>query len=138
MARAAKARAFVLTAPEPVEDDIQAGVVSMLKIALPEAVEWTHFPAGFLKTKDPLSAILNLQRLTKLGFKKGRPDLQFVYAGRIYYIEMKTRLGTLGDEQEKFRDWCLKYETPWALCRSAKEVYDALVKWQLPVRYIVF
>ena len=108
----ARHRPFRLTAPSPSEDDIQKATARALKIALPEEVEWTHFPAGFLKTKDRTSAAINYGRLIAFGFKKGRPDFQFVWKTRIYYIEMKDDDGRLSEEQKKFRDWCERFCVP--------------------------
>ena len=72
------------------EDELHASVADALdKLLLPPA-RWTTFPAGSVPLPPRYAA-----KLSRLGLKRGWPDIQVVHGGRIVGIELKRRGGKL-------------------------------------------
>ena len=72
------------------EDELHASVADALdKLLLPPA-QWTTFPAGSVPLPKQYAA-----KLSRLGLKRGWPDVQVVFGGRIIGIELKRRGGRL-------------------------------------------
>jgi hypothetical protein len=72
------------------EDELHASVADALdKLLLPPA-RWTTFPAGSVPLPPRYAA-----KLARLGLKRGWPDVQIVFGGRIYGVELKRRGGKL-------------------------------------------
>ena len=72
------------------EDELHASVADALdKLLLPPA-RWTTFPAGSVPLPPRYAA-----KLSRLGLKRGWPDVQIVFGGRIYGVELKRRGGKL-------------------------------------------
>ena len=72
------------------EDELHASVADALdKLLLPPA-RWTTFPAGSVPLPPQYAA-----KLSRLGLKRGWPDVQVVFGGRIWGIELKRRGGKL-------------------------------------------
>ena len=72
------------------EDELHASVADALdKLLLPPA-RWTTFPAGSVPLPPRYAA-----KLSRLGLKRGWPDVQIVFGGRIIGVELKRRGGRL-------------------------------------------
>lgn len=60
-------------------------------------------------------------------YKKGIPDLYFVYNGQHVEVEVKKDGGSLSVMQEKFRDMCKDKSIKWA-CVSSLEEFKIFIK----------
>ena len=89
MRSASPGRPYRLTAPEPLELDIHAGMAKSLdKLLLPPAV-WACYPAGHLKLSHA-----EVGHLSRIGLKRGFPDFLIWYHG-CWGLEAKRRGGRL-------------------------------------------
>lgn len=133
-----------LTAPAPRESDLHAAVAAALDVLLLAPAAWTTFPAGHVALPPAAAA-----KLSRLGLKRGIPDLLVWHAGRSYGIELKrpggrlsqtravrTRRGGLrvvAGQAETFR----RLEAAGmqiATCESVPAVLAALAGWGVPLR----
>jgi hypothetical protein len=141
------ARPFKLTAPEPLEIDIHASVAAALDaLLLPPAV-WFTYPAGAAQLSPQQMA-----RYSRIGLKRGLPDLFVLHGGRLHGIELKRRGGQLSKtrvvktrhglrilvgQAERFAELEAAGMEPIAICRSVDEVLATITRWGIPVRATV-
>jgi hypothetical protein len=143
-------RAGVLPPPlrlvmeEPPEDDIQADVAVKLTFLLLPPAYWFAMPLGHIKLSRQQGA-----KLSRIGARRGLPDLFIIHSGQVYGIELKahggrlskTRLernarGTLIEREGQDRVFP-KLEAAGcriAICRSGDDVIDQLAAWEIPMR----
>lgn len=62
-------------------------------------------------------------------YKKGIPDIYFVWKGIHVEVEVKQAKGELSTMQEKFRDRCLRIGTPYILAMSKEDVEEFIMKF---------
>jgi hypothetical protein len=135
---------FRLTAPEPLEVDIhQACAEALDKLLLPPAV-WACYPAGAVE----LSA-QQMARYSRLGLKRGWPDLIIIFDGRIFGLELKRKGGRLSktrvsrtrrgsprilDGQEDVFKRLAAAGMTIAVAHSVDEMLGQLAAWYIPLR----
>jgi hypothetical protein len=139
-----KAPRFKLTAPEPLEVDIhQACAEALDKLLLPPAV-WACYPAGATQLTAQQVA-----RYSRLGLKRGWPDLIIIFDGRIFGLELKrkggrlsktrvsrTRRGSpriLDGQKDVFKRLAAAGMTI-AVAHSVDEMLAQLARWDIPLR----
>jgi hypothetical protein len=68
-------------------------------------------------------------KLKRAGLKPGSPDLYIMLPeGRIAWLELKAKGGSLSIEQKAFRDVCKRLGHYWAVARTLDEVISYLAK----------
>jgi hypothetical protein len=83
-------RPFRLTALEPLEQDIHEACAQALDaLLLPPAI-WFAMPVGHVKLSAAETA-----RLSRIGLKRGLPDLFFLFEGLVFALELKRKGGRL-------------------------------------------
>jgi hypothetical protein len=110
------------------EQALQRAVADYLHWAFPpgSGVEWTAFPAGGGgRTRGAI--------LKGMGLKPGWPDLQFVYQGRYYGIELKWEKRGRSLAQIARHTALRGQGCPVATANSAEAVETILRGWGLPV-----
>lgn len=75
------------------EESIQRALADYLPFALKPGVMWTHMPSGGMR--DRVAGA----KLKAMGHHAGWPDLQFVYAGTVMFLELKSGKGRISDTQ---------------------------------------
>jgi len=65
------------------------------------------------------------------GHQAGWPDLQFVFRGEVYFLELKTRKGTLSPSQRQVHAALLAQGARVDVARSLDEAIDVLTRWRL-------
>ena len=141
----ARPRPFRLRMPEPLEADTHAACAQALdRLLMPPAV-WFTYPAGAVQLSPQQMA-----RYSRLGLKRGLPDIWVLYQGT-YCIELKRRGAgrlsktTIGrmpsgaprvliGQDEMFPRLLAAGVKDIAICHSVDEVLSALARWQVPVR----
>ena len=112
------------------EAQIQKAIVDYLKLVLPSTYRCFAIPNASQRTATgrPANAVAGLTR--------GVPDLAIVGgAGRIWFLEVKSRKGRLSEFQSEFAQWCLtKGIVPWACVHSVEETRIALEAWKIETR----
>jgi hypothetical protein len=119
--------------PEPArrrheEDDLQRTVVEYLDLALPPDGVVFAIPNGGLRHKK-LAA-----RLKGLGVKAGVPDLEVIWRGRSYFVELKAHRGVMSPAQRSMAQRLVYCGAPVCCCRSGPEVEAALREQGVPLR----
>lgn len=109
---------------DPLEHDIQVRTVNLLRTMVKPDIHIYAIPNGGYRR--PTEAI----RLKAEGVKKGAADLLFLAPNRLVgFLEMKKRGGTLDDEQEGFRNICIRHGHLWGEARSVEEAVAVVRSW---------
>jgi hypothetical protein len=101
-------------------------VADTLRIAKPDRTHWrwTHLPMG--EKRDPATA----GRLQRMGVKPGWPDFAFLHwTGHIYFLELKSSTGILGEDQQDFHRFSRAAGVECAVARSYDEAIKILAGW---------
>lgn len=109
------------------EADIQRDVVETLRLVLPPR-SIVHHSANERRSKAEQAILVGM------GVHAGFSDLIVISAGRVLYLEVKSKTGSLTDDQKRFRDDVQAQGFPWALVRSVQDALDALRKFGFPTR----
>lgn len=112
------------------EVTLQEALVRDLPSLLSPCVEFFAYPAG--GSRHVVEAV-NLKRQ---GVKAGIPDLLFLYAGKIFGLELKSKTGVLGDSQKemfpRLRNAGMRIE----VARNQSEALDHLRDMGIPLRIV--
>ena len=138
-------RPFRLTPPPVYEQDIHEATARALDMLLAPPAMWCHYPAGAVQLAPHETA-----RLTRLGLKRGMPDLMIFYFG-LWGLELKrpgsklskTRIGRTArgaprvfeGQEDVFPK--LIATGAWAaieVAHSVEEVLGWVQKWGIPTR----
>jgi hypothetical protein len=114
------------------ELQLHQAVAEMLRIALVEPATWTTFPAGWGKLGKATAGSLK-----HCGLMAGMPDI-LVFYGFTLGIELKVPSGRLSKIQESTFSILEKAGIDTVVCTSTMEAYQALLRWEIPVRTIRF
>jgi hypothetical protein len=139
------ARPFRLTPPDPLELDIHEALARALDMLLPPPAFWACYPAGHVQLAPHETA-----RLTRVGLKRGMPDVIIWYFG-CWGLELKRRGGRLS----KTRVGRTRRGSPRILegqeevfpkliasggfaaigvAHSVEEALDQITRWGIPLR----
>ena len=119
------------------EDQLQYQVVSYLDVSLPQNCVYHHSP------NEGKRHINYINRLKKLGTKYGWPDLEIFVPmtdtksgmNEALFIELKTKRGSMNENQRRMRDALVDAGFKWALCRSVDDV-QAFLKPLIKLRVV--
>src|SRR5215471_7977813 len=136
---------FRLTAPVIPERDIHEACVGTLNRVLAEPAVWWPYPAGAAELSPQQQA-----RYSRIGLKRGYPDLWFLFGGRLYCIELKrlggrlsqTRIGrtrrgsprVLIGQVDMFPKLLAAGVREIAIAHSVDEVLSHLERWGFPLQ----
>lgn len=109
------------------EQAIHVAVSRFLRHALPTAATYTTFPLGG-------GGFVRGQKLKAMGTRAGWPDVQILYAGRAFFLELKTTEGRVSDIQIDTHRRIAAAGCPVAVARSVEEVEATLRAWGIPLR----
>lgn len=86
--------------------------------------QWTHIPAGEARDKRTAG------KLKQMGTRAGWPDFVLVPpSGNLHCLELKREGEKLSDEQDKFRDWCIRHGVPHVVAFSIDDALAAVDLW---------
>lgn len=109
---------------EASEHKIQVALLDYLAIAGRRDLYWFAIP------NQSNRHIRNAMKMKSEGVRAGSPDLCFLLpAGRVGWLEMKTRKGALSPAQKDFRDRAISLGHFWAMARSVDEALPHLTEW---------
>lgn len=103
--------------PVASEETVHRAVVSALTVGAPRDVVWWHVPNGGARSRSEAG------RFRAMGVKAGVPDLQFIRAGRVLFLELKSDRGRESGTQEAMRERLL---LAGAVCHVAHGLDSAL------------
>ena len=137
-------RPFRLKAPVPKEREIHQACAEALDRLLGVGCEWWCYPAGASQLSPQ-----QLARHSRIGLKRGLPDLMFLFDGGLYGIELKrpggrlstTRLGRtakgspkiLIGQDQMFARLLNAGMREIAIAHSVDEMLGHLERWGLPL-----
>lgn len=110
---------------------LQHAVMTFLAAALPSDAITHHSPGEGKRTKGAQAA------LSRSGFCKGWPDIEIVWQGRVYFIELKAARGVLSAAQRETHRRLVYSGATVAVCRSVDGVERALRDAGMPLRATV-
>lgn len=110
------------------EADLHAAVVQSLKLLLPADCVMHHSPNEGQRTPWAQAWI------KKAGVRPGWPDLEFVYKGRVYFIELKSEKGRSSVFQAATQDALYGAGAKVKTCRTLNDVVETLTQWGIPLR----
>ena len=108
-----------------------------------EAINWLRMHGGddVLVFAIPNGGLRNKRvavRLREEGVTAGVADICVIEGGRVLFIEMKTRRGSLSDVQQGFAARATRARCSYRVCRSLDEVQDVIYAWSAcPYRWRV-
>lgn len=114
------------------ERGLQLAVVKYLDQALPEDAIYHHSPNRALRGP------IEISYYKRLGTKFGWPDIEIIYRGWAYGIELKAGKGSLTKSQGLVHADLSRAGLHVAICTSVDEVQAALDGWSIPVRARTF
>lgn len=107
---------------------LQIEMVDVLKAKLKKNVLFTAFPAGG-------GGRVRGAKLKKAGLQSGWPDIQLIYKGQYYGLEVKTPQGRLSSSQSRLHEKLIKDGCQVAVVRSIPEMMERIIDWGLARRY---
>lgn len=111
------------------EKNIEKAITAFLSFSLPlEAVSF-HVPSGGFKL-----SVGELSWLKASGYIAGIPDRCILWSGRAYFLECKSKHGTLSNSQKAMFPRIEAAGCPIVIVRSIDDVAAALDAWGIPVR----
>lgn len=109
------------------EKQLHLSVAQYLNIALTPPDTYTTMPLGG-------GGLVRGALLKAVGTKAGIPDLLILRAGRAYWIELKTKRGSLSEQQRLMAVDLKAAGCEWCVCRSVEEVEQRLTQWNFTLR----
>ena len=109
------------------ERDLHKAVAQFLAVALPKDVVWTTFPAGG-------GGKVRGAQLKARGLMAGWPDVQIIYRGKFYGVELKAANGRLSPEQRACAEAIRAAGGYYHQVRSLDELQSWLLLVGIPLR----
>mgnify|MGYP003146495388 CR=1 FL=1 len=103
---------------------LQTEIVSYIRTILKDKVMLTAFPSGG-------GGMIRGGKLKRAGLVAGWPDLQLVFKGRYYGLEIKTPIGILSPMQKKIHKQLVSNNCKVAVARSVEQAKEIVVDWGL-------
>lgn len=116
------------------EADLQRQVVRTLRLLLPRGgivhASINEERAGGERARKRQGIALGM------GVHPGFSDLVVIAGGRVLFLELKSKRGTLSEAQREFRDAVEAQGFAWALVRSLDDALAALLDAGIPTRVV--
>ena len=107
---------------------LQTAIVNVLRSHLKKNIMMTAFPSGG-------GGYIRGAKLKRAGLVAGWPDIQLIYKGIYYGIEVKTPTGRLSSAQRKIHKQLKSMGCSVAVVRSINEVMEIVLDWNMVRRY---
>lgn len=110
------------------EATLHAAVAQYLNLALPADAIWHHSPNEGKRGWRAQAAI------KREGVRAGWPDIEIVWQGRVYFIELKAPKRNLSPAQKALHPRLRAAGALVMTCRTPEEVETILSLWGVPLR----
>ena len=110
------------------EGPIHRAILELLDLALPADAVYHHSP-NELDMAGP-EAARQIAKARKLGTKKGWPDIEIVWRGHFYGLEVKAKTGQ-GESQKAMERAITQTGGRYAVVRSVDDAHVILKLWGL-------
>jgi len=117
---------------DPLEAEIQIQLVQYLVLAAPSR--------GFLFWSTPNEGMGNARggggigrmlKLKRMGLRSGVADLVIIKEGRVFFLELKRRLGKQSANQLVFEADAIRAGADYAVAHSFDEAVNILKSWEI-------
>jgi hypothetical protein len=110
--------------PGPSEFALHVTIADVLRRWALPGVEWTHFPAGELRTAATAG------KLARMGVQRGWADFQIFHQdGRVLFLEIKSRAGRLSPDQRRIADHMHRAGHRFEVVDTVEAAIGVLVAW---------
>jgi len=117
---------------DPLEAEIQIQLVQYLALAAPSrGFLFFSVPGEALGSARTGAGIGRMVRLKKMGLRSGVADLVIVKNGRVYFLELKRRLGKQSANQLVFEADAIRSGADYAVAHSFDEAVNILKSWEI-------
>lgn len=106
------------------EYHLQCLIIDFLKIQLHKSALLTCFPSGG-------GGKIRGAMLKRMGLVAGWPDLQIIFKGKYYGLEVKTEKGKVSENQKAIHDSLIKQGAKVAVVRTPEEAWIQIKEWGL-------
>lgn len=110
------------------EQDLQKSVAAFLDRALPSDAVWSAINPVSAKSK----AAAGLSKA--MGLKPGILDLFILWRCKVYFIELKSKTGTVSDDQKTIIIRLEIAGAKCAICKTLESVQAQLTIWRIPLK----
>lgn len=110
------------------EAALHKAVIEYLRLILPKGTVIHHSP------NEGKRGLLEQRALKNNGTMAGWPDIEIVWNGWVFFIELKSAKGRLRPEQIACHDALTFAGARVATCRYINEVQQAIAAWGIPTR----
>ena len=111
------------------EDSLHITVAEWLALVLPSDAAWHHSP------NENKAHVAWRAKLKRRGTRTGWPDIEIIYRGKIYFIELKYGKNKISPNQGACHDYLTRAGAPVAVCYTLPEVKMALdMVFKIPLR----
>ena len=110
------------------EASLLHATMGFLSWALPDDAVANHSPGEGKRSKAAQVA------LRRSGYRAGWPDIEVIWRGKVYFIELKTKSGVMSPAQREMTRKLIYCGAPVMLCRSLPEVEASLREACVPLR----
>lgn len=107
---------------------LQTAIVDFLKTILKRNILMTAFPSGG-------GGRIRGGKLKRAGLVAGWPDIQIIYKGMYYGLEIKTSTGKLSSAQQKIHAKLKSMGSQVAVIRSIEDAREKALDWNMVKRY---
>ena len=112
------------------EHGLQQCCATYLARALPPTATWTSVD---MATDQHMNVVAGARRKAR-GLRAGWPDVQVIYEGRLFGVELKIGEGRQSPAQQFMQAEIERAGGKYAICRSVEDVERALMVWRIPLR----
>ena len=109
------------------EGSIHRSILHWLQWKLPKDAVVHHSP-NELDMAGPAAA-RQVEKARGMGTKGGWPDLEIVWRGRVYFIEVKSEIGKVDGSQPECHEDLDRAGAPVGIARSINDAEALVIKW---------
>lgn len=110
------------------EKQLQTQIARFLDLSLPCNARFHHSPNEGKRGRYAQAD------LKSSGFTTGWPDIEIIWQGRIYFLELKSEKGRVSPAQAECHAGLIAAGAPVAVVRSLEEAVARLIEWGVPLR----
>lgn len=110
------------------EGPVHRSILQLLDFALPRDAIYHHSPNEL--DMAGAEAARQIAKARKLGTKAGWPDIEIIWQGRAYFLEVKAE-GRQSEAQRDIATDLRRAGSPYAVVRSVTEAEEILKSWGL-------
>lgn len=109
------------------EGPVHRSILQLLDLSLPGDAIYHHSPNEL--DMAGAEAAKQIAKARKLGTKAGWPDIEIIWQGRAYFLEIKAEKGRQAEAQRDMAAALIRAGACYEIARSVDDAMAALEKW---------